>query len=507
MRKEALFAVLLALVAFVSADAQITSYSVLPTTLKPGVAGSVTITVYNPSATTLTAVVIYQGGEQFTFTSNRVQLGDIGALGSTVITIPFTIKNDITPGIYNLRLDAFWTEGSESHIKTFSIPISVTNPPIFNFSFTSIKPITPGEKFTVHVQLRNEGGSISKISLTINSTSFFFDGVSQVNLGDLATGLNTSFELPIVANASLQSGVQSVPLTVIYQDPLGSLQQTTIMISPVEVVKSSVDFILDAQAAKRPVSPGDKTKLFINLTNTGNSNAQAAKISVSSASSYFTTLGSSEKYFESIAPNSKEQMEFEIGVSGAAPAGYYPLTITINYLNINGETQTPIQKQVGIEVGDAPQINITPSTNPAPLSAGGIYALSLQFSNTGNINIRALSVHISSDGFAVLSSPDNYIGTLNLDDYSTVDYTIHAGSNLKPGVYPVHVTMLFRDAYNTEHQVTHDVFLEVVSPDVAALTQKPAGMSLTSIFIIVLVVCAVGYVVYTRYFKKKEKVK
>ena len=77
MRKEALFIVLLAMVAFASADVQITSYSVLPTTLKPGVTGSATITVSNPSTTTLSGVVIYQGGEQFTFTSNRVQLGDL----------------------------------------------------------------------------------------------------------------------------------------------------------------------------------------------------------------------------------------------------------------------------------------------------------------------------------------------------------------------------------------------------------------------------------------------
>lgn len=503
MRKEALFAVLLALVAVASADVQINSYSILPSTLKPGVTGSVSITVSNPGTSTLSGAVIYQGGEQFTFSSNRIQLGDIGPLGSTVITVPFTIRGDVAPGIYNLRLDAFWTEGSDTHTKTFSIPISVTNPPIFNFSFTPIKPITPGGKFNVNAQLRNEGGSISKISLTIDSTSFFFDGVSQVNLGDLAGGQNISFQLPMVSSASLQSGVQTIPITVTYQDPLGSLQQTTITITPVQVVKGSVDFILDAQAEKKPVSPGDKTRLFINITNIGNSNAQSAKISVSSASSSFTSLGSSERYFDSILPNSKEQMEFEIGVSGTTAAGYYPVTITINYLNINGEPQTPIQKQFGIEVGDVPQINITPSTNPAPLSAGGTYALSLQFSNTGNINVRALSVHVSSAAFEVLSSPDNYIGTLNLDDYSTVDYTIHTGSDMKPGVYPVHVAMLFRDAYNAEHQVTQDVSLEVVSPEVAALTQKPVGMSLTSIFIILIVLAVIIYVAYTRYFKKK----
>ncbi len=505
MRKEALFAVLLALVAVASASVQITSYSVLPSTLKPGVTGSVSITVSNPGTSTVSGAVIYQGGEQFTFTSNRIQLGDIGSLGSTVISVPFTIKYDVSPGIYNLRLDAFWTEGSDTYTKTFSIPISVTNPPTFNFSFIPIKPITPGDKFTVDVQLKNEGGSISKISLTINSTSFFFDGLSQLNVGDLASGQTTSFEIPIVASASLQSGVQSIPLTVTYQDPLGSLQQMTITITPVNVVKSSVDFIVDAQAEKRPVSPGDKTRFLVNITNIGNSNAQSAKISVSSASSSFTSLGSSERYFDSIAPNSKEQMEFEIGVGGTTAAGYYPVTITINYLDNNGETQTPIQKQVGIEVGDVPQISITPSTTPSPVAAGGAYTISLQFSNTGNINIRALSVNASSESFEILSSSQNYIGSLNLDDYSSVDYTIYSNNNLKPGVYPIHVTMTFRDAYNTEHTVTQDVPIEVVSQGIVNLTQKPAEMSLTSIILVLIVICAVVYVVYTRYFKKRGR--
>jgi hypothetical protein len=505
VRKEILFAVLLALVAVVSADVQINSYSILPSTLKPGVTGSVSITVSNPSATTITGAVIYQGGEQFTFSSNRIQLGDMGPLGSTVITVPFTIKDDVAPGVYNLRLDAFWTEGSNTHTKTFSIPISVTNPPVFNFSFTPIKPITPGGKFNVDAQLINGGGSISKISLTINSTLFFFDGVSQVNLGDLAGGQNISFRLPIVSSASLQSGVQSIPLTLTYQDPLGSLQETTITITPVQVVKGSVDFIFDAHAEKEPVSPGDKTRLFVNITNIGNSDAQSAKISVSSASSSFTSLGVSERYFDSIPIGSQKQMEFEIGVGGATPAGYYPVTITINYLNINGEQQTPIQKQVGIEVGDVPQISITPSTTPSPVAAGGAYTISLQFSNTGNINVRALSVNASSESFEILSSSQNYIGSLNLDDYSSVDYTIYSNTNLKPGVYPIHVTMIFRDAYNTEHIVTQDVPIEVVSQSIANLTQKPAGMSITSIILILIVICAVLYVAYTRYFKKRRK--
>jgi len=507
MRKEALFMVLLAMVAFVSADAQITSYSVLPSTLKPGVTGSATITVSNPSTTTLAGVVIYQGGEQFTFNSNRVQLGDLGALGSTLITIPFTIKEGVTPGIYNLRLDAFWTEGSETHTKTFSIPINVTNPPIFRFSFAPLNQITPGQSFVVTGQLENGGGDVSKIVITVNSASFFLDGISQLSLGDLPSGSNASFTIPIVASASISSGVQSIPLTVAYQDPQGALQQTTININPVQVAKSSVDFLVDAQPDKKPVSPGGKTKFSVNITNDGNSKAYSAKVSVSSASQYFTTLGSSERYFDSISPSSTDEMEFEIGVSGSAPAGYYPLTITVNYLNVNGETQTPVQKQVGVEVGDVPQIEITPSTNPSPIAAGGTYALSLQFSNTGNINIRALSMRASSDDFEMLSSPDNYIGNLNLDDYSTVQYTIHSKNGLKPGSYPIHVMMTFRDAYNTPHNVTQDVLLEVVSPDIISLTQKPAGMSLTSIFIILIVVGAAGYLVYTRYFKKKEKAK
>ncbi|MCX6777091.1 MAG: hypothetical protein NTY73_03960 [Candidatus Micrarchaeota archaeon] len=505
MRKEALFMLLLAMVAFVSADVQITSYSVLPSTLKPGVTGSVSITVSNPSATTLAGVVIYQGGEQFTFTSNRVQLGDLGALGSTVITIPFTIKGDISPGIYNLRLDAFWTEGSSSFTKSFSVPINVTNPPIFHFSFVPLNQITPGQSFTVNGQITNDGGSVSKIVITVNSESFFLDGVSQLSLGDLTSGSNASFTIPIVASASVSSGVQSIPLTVAYQDPQGALQQTTININPVQVAKSSVDFLLDAQPDKKPLSPGDKTRLSVNITNNGNSKAYSAKVTVSSTSQYFTSLGSSERYFDGISPGSGEHMEFEIGVSGSTPAGYYPLILTINYLNVNGETQTAIQKQVGVEVGSTPEITITPNTNPSPVSSGNKYSLSMQFSNTGSINVRALEVMLTSDSFEILDPPKSYIGSLNIDDYTSVQYTIYSKKDLKPGTYPLHVSMRCKDAYNTEYNMTRDVMLEVVSPDTAALTQAPGGMSLISIILVLIVVGTVGYFVYKRYLKKKAK--
>lgn len=246
---------------------------------------------------------------------------------------------------------------------------------------------------------------------------------------------------------------------------------------------------------------------YVNITNTGNSKAYSAKITVSSSSQYFTSLGPSEKYFELIPSNSKEQMEFEVGVSGSTPAGYYPLTITVDYLDVNGEVQTPVEKEVGLEVGGSPQLSITPNVNPSPISAGGTYALSLQFSNTGTINIRALAIYVSSEYFDILSSPGNYIGSLNLDDYSAVQYTIHSKSNLKPGQYPVHVSMTYRDAYNVLHNETQDVILEVVPPDIAALTEKQTGMSLTSIFIILVIIGVIAYFAYTRYFKKRAKVK
>jgi hypothetical protein len=259
MRREALFIVLLALVAVASADIQITSYSILPTTLKPGVTGSATITVYNPSTTTATGVVIYQGGEQFTFTSNRVQLGDLGPLGSTVITIPFIINNDTTPGVYNLRLDAFWTEGSNSLTKTLSIPISVTNPPIFSFSFTALKQVVPSEHFAVEGQITNNGGSVSRVVLTTDSSYFFLDGISQLSIGNIASGQNVSFNIPLVTSASATPGVQSIPLVVTYQDPQGAEQETTITINPVNVEQSSVDFIVNARPGTQPVPPGDMT--------------------------------------------------------------------------------------------------------------------------------------------------------------------------------------------------------------------------------------------------------
>jgi hypothetical protein len=381
----------------------------------------------------------------------------------------------------------------------------VTNPPIFAFSFTPISQITPGEKFTVEGVIMNTGGSISKVVLSVNSTSFFFDRQSQISLGDLASGNNISVQLPIIASASVQPGVQSIPLLLSYQDPLGAAQQELITVSPVRVAKSSVDFLLEANAEKNIISPGGKTTMLVNLTNIGNSDAYSARITLSSTSAYFTSLGSSERFFEKIPAGSKEQMEFDVGVNGTTPAGYYPVTVTVNYLDINGEMQTPIQKQIGVEVGDVPQISITPSANPSPVAAGGVYMLSLQFSNIGNINIRALSVNASSESFEILSSSYSYIGSLNLDDYSSVDYTIHSNNNLQPGNYPIHITMTFRDAYNTEHVVTQDVPIEIVPQSIVNLTEKPAGMSLTSIFIIIIIIAAIGYLAYTRYYKKKGK--
>jgi len=506
MRHLFIFAVALLLSQLAFPDVEVDSYSVFPSTLKPGLGGSVSITMSNRGDEGISGIVLVPSGSGFIFSSMTIPVGDLATGGSTVVTISFRTSPDIQPGSHTIQLAAYWSGGtaSGSTYKLFSIPVTVESPALFQLSDIRVskQPLIPGDAFNISARLRNAGGRATDIELSPSSTTFISHGQSRVLIGSLEQGQEIPISLSFSASLSSPSGSHSIPISVEYVDALGSRKETTLSLGPVLVSKSSVDFAVTLQGAPS-AEPGGKARVPIVITNTGNDRAFKASVAAGGNSSLFTTLGPIENFVGDIGVGESKTISLEIGVAAEAQPGYYPIPLFIRYYDASDLPQPPITKGIGIEVAGINDVNAIATTSPSPAVPGGAYTLSIQISNTGTGPIRALKATASSPSLIHLSSPAYFIGSLEPDDYGTAQYSVLIKQGTPPGRLPVNLSIEFRDSANSLHSVQRTAFIEVVSPEVAAQT-KGGGTNGLLLAGAAAAIIVIAYLAYRRFFRKKQ---
>ncbi|MCK4715042.1 MAG: hypothetical protein KAT35_05665, partial [Candidatus Aenigmarchaeota archaeon] len=346
----------------------------------------------------------------------------------------------------------------------------------------------------LHLTITNNGGKASNVRISSNSSNFLIKGTSQVTIGDVLTGGKVEIDMTFTSSSSLTGGTYSIPIQLTYEDDLGVTNREVANVGPIRVVKSAADFGLKATTSKE-LYPGDKFTLSLELQNNGGDVAYSAIVSIagdSKSAAYFIALDTAERGAGDLASGEEKGVEFQMGVNGDAPPGYYSLNVTISFVNAQGES-TKVSKLFGVEVLGRYDVTVIADPSPSPISAGGVYSLSVQVSNIGTGDLKAMSAELlSSDEVEVVGSPYGFIGELALGDYSSTQYDVYVKPGLEPGRYPMNIRITFFDAFNKEHVVDKTMYIDVVSPEIAAAAKgMDTGMSLVSMAVYLAIVVVV----------------
>ncbi|MEM3060656.1 MAG: hypothetical protein QXG33_04340 [Candidatus Anstonellales archaeon] len=499
MNKSVFVFLLLCAIATHFADISISSYSVLPTTVRPGITGSISITILN-SGSNATSVTAEPAGSQFIISSGRYNLGDFSSGITTSFSIPFTVSKNTPPGIYNLPIYlTYFSTGQSGFLsgkKTLIVPISVKNPASFQLeSQPAIAYADSG--FTSEVTIRNSGGTAYDAKLYSNSTSFYIAGPTPVFLGTVED--NVVFSLNLTMASGIPSGRYSVPLVITYRDALGTDYSETLFLNA-EVRNRLPKFIFSVVPAS-PLVPGKASVLSLRLKNSGDMAAYSVSVKLQSPN-ILTPLSTSEIIVGDLAPNSEANVFFDVGVKNIEP-GFYPLTAEIYYKDGNGNLQAPYNVSVGVNVAAPNELSVFVSSKPIPITAGQAHTFSVLVSNTGSSRIKALRLRlIESPVFKILDAQaSQFIGGLEQDDFSSVQYKVLVG-NVPPGSYPLIVESSFKDAYNNEYTINSTVMLEVVSSETAS---KVSGQSGDSSILCIGAAAIAALLALVLYFKFRGK--
>jgi len=507
-----IFAVLLFLASIVHADLVFSNFSYSTSDIRPGTVGSLTFTLTNTYSKDI-SVTVYPYSSAMKTLPYYTFSGTLGAGGSTQVIMPFTVSQDIRGGNYNIQLKAYWSGSDVSGDKTYSVPLTVNNPPILYVTLDRQEfPITETSDMTISIT--NMGGSIKDAVLTINSTTFIL-GSSQVVIGNLDTNQSIQKNISISVISS-SPGTYLLPITLSYFDEKGTATQQQIDTGPINVISKSASFIINIESID-DIHPGDAVKLNINIQNNGNALARSVKASIPTTITGFTPLGPTEKSIGDLYPGENATVAFELGVSTDTIADYYPIPLNIDYSNSRGEKQPTVNKTIGIKISAVSTFLVIPTL--VQLSDGS-QMLSLQIGNTGTSAVNGLVASVASDDLVVLDAKEVLVGLLRPNEFSTAQFKVRM---LRPSK-ALNVSLSYLDEYGRRQIVIQPIDIDTsqigstsqatgISNRTFANQGRGGGIfgissgglfTLLQIIVGAVVVAIIIYIAYTKFFKKKR---
>jgi len=436
MNRKLLLLAFLAILGMSFAGISISSYTVSETSYKPGQPGVATVTVVNPSGTGSVSSLTLSVDTPYEISlSAAPQLADLSAGGSAVVSIPFKVKSDAKPGIYliNAIFKGYTSEtgtGSSSLVtNTVSIPVTIVQNPILNFD---IDNAVLGGIDDVGITITNNGGKASNARLTITGPISLY-GKNDLFVGDLAGSVHLHAELD---SRGAADGPTDMSIQVSYEDELGIKHTDTYPVRmTVKKQKLDVTFIQSSDVITRKES-----SVTLGIRNNGNTTLNDVRLAFTGNGS-IRLKDSNDVNFGTILPGQTASATVKMFLDLTPGLNRVPSSLTWSEKDVakSQDVEFPLTVSSDADIG------IYLEAKPSPLVVGQEHTISVLVSNLGSYPIDNVAVTFDSDALSSLDiSKEQYIGNLNNDDFSTVQFKVRVNS-VPEGEQPVDVKVTYRD--------------------------------------------------------------
>ena len=415
----------------------ITDYSVSQESYSPGSQGTVTIYVSNPSSGVaeydhrLTEVgATITSPPQITI-SERQDVGDIEIGGSTFLTLPFTVSDDADTGVYSLSFRVF-SFAQTAQTRYITIPITVADVPEFVFT-PDTNVLTSVD--VVNMAITNNGGIAKnlKIKINENSSGVALYGTNEIYVGDLTDETTVTMMLD---SRDAKDGPVDVPLLLTYNDEIGVAHEETDYVR-MTVKKEKLDVIFDQ---KSDVVTRQESILVLTLNNNGDEDLKNIKLSFTSED--IKMRDGSEFDFGDVDEGGEATVSGTVFATLSPGLNLIPAKMTWIENDVNKEQDITVPLTISSDA----DVGVYIETKPAPLTVGQEHTLSVLVSNLGSYRIDNVDVEIDSDVLQTLDITNKqYIGSLENDDFSTVQFKTQISPFTAPGDYDMTVKINYRD--------------------------------------------------------------
>ena len=435
---------------------RISSYVTVPSEVYPGTHGYLQVTVENDGDSTAQSV---SANYNLNGMDSTISIGDVAAGSTAQIAVPFQIDPSSAGSIQLVNVQIYYSYASTSgtssstlpRTTSLSVPLTVQQYKPLDVVLTDTSTVTsPGDKIVFDLNVTNTGGVINNLVVgTPNGASFTLYGSTEQQIVNIPLNSTVQVPLEMVSSSTAATGTYAIPLIFTYQDALKQPTNETYELGPITVLQSSSKYRLTFTPLDT-VEIGAQVPFELTLENAGTT-PMTGTIAINTTS-VFTPIGVQTAYFDSVPAGQNSSQVITMGIAAAASSGYYtiPLTLTTE------EGQTAVYVS-GVVVEATPELTVSLDTSGTTPQ--------IQVANTGNSQIRSVHVAVTATGSS--SPTDSFLGTLNVDDFSSVSVPSGAGRS-------VNVVVTFKDSNNAEHTMNQTLD---VNGNVSFTSGAPSGFT------------------------------
>ncbi|MFH0971396.1 MAG: hypothetical protein V1835_02405 [Candidatus Micrarchaeota archaeon] len=319
--------------------------------------------------------------------------------------------------------------------------------------------IYPGDQVHLTFDLQDNvpGGSLN-VQLTALAP---FLPAQTYYMGQISQGQSKPAVIDFILNPTTKPGNYEIFLYVLdeygTQAQVGNIPILVNEEQKANVLVATINSAGDANA-------GDSKEIIATIENTGDVAVTDVLVQIQySSTSSVIPVGTDRIHLPQIEAKGSAEAKFTVGISASAPPAFYPITLVTNY-NIDKVPQAAITQTAALKVLSKTFLLITSGGTVASSDSTGGSSLAITVANTGDTAVRSVYAIASSDDYTVTGIPDQFIGTLNQDDSSSMSVTIvpkRAANPVNPSAEPgagfqqsggkVNIKVTYKDALNIEH--------------------------------------------------------
>lgn len=242
--------------------------------------------------------------------------------------------------------------------------------------------------------------------------------------------------------------------------------------------------------------PGESGQITVVLKNNLKDDATSVSFILNLKETQFTTQGSSEESVDEIQEDDKENFRFTLKIPAGTKPGDYNIPYTLSY-NYDDKLVTKTGS-FGINIGAKTELDYTLEANKNVINEKD--KLVLKIINLGLGDVRFVSVKVEGIGMEILSSKEEYVGTVASDDFETVNFDVlYKSENAKLKGY-----IRYKDLDNKEINQTIEIPIKVYSRN-EGLANGKITKSNNWIYLILLIFVILLWIIYKKIKKNKKR--
>jgi hypothetical protein len=167
--------------------------------------------------------------------------------------------------------------------------------------------------------------------------------------------------------------------------------------------------------------PGESASISVKVKNTLTDDVDDVSVVLNLDNTQFTSIGGAEDSEEEIDEDDEEGFSFELKAPANLAPGDYNIPYTITYTFKDNESVKT--GSFGITVGAETELSYGIETEKNIVGEKGSVSVKIVNSGLGDIGFMNVRV-LSATGFEILSTQEDYIGTVRSDDFETATFDV-----------------------------------------------------------------------------------